>query len=233
MASHRVTAGTPDDAQLAAYLAAVAARLRGPRRRREAILAELYDGLDQAAHDRRASGLRPGHAAAAAIARFGTPELVADGFAGELAISYARRAIGWFLATGPLVGAWWLMLLNPEPWRTGVAGLVTAIPVVPLIAVAIVMAGGTVVTTGGLMRWVPETGPHRALVAASAIALLCIIGDATMITVFLVHGGMHGGVHGGPAGLLGAAAVTASVTRIAASSTALRRMPWPRSLAGT
>ncbi|MEV6493373.1 permease prefix domain 1-containing protein [Actinoplanes sp. NPDC051633] len=221
MAGHRVTTEAHGDAQLAAYLAAVAARLRGPRRCREAILAELSDGLDQAAYDHRAAGLPPGAAAATAIARFGAPQAVADGFAGELAISYTRRLIVWFLATGPLVGVWWLLVLRSEPWRTGVVGLLAAIPVLPLIAVAIVTGGGTVGTTGGLMRWLPETGPHRALVAASAIAVLSIIGDLTMIGVFLASGR--------PASLLGAVAIAASSTRMAASLTALRRMPWPRS----
>ena len=63
MASHRLTtdADAPDTA-LAAYLDRLAARLRGPRRRRDAILAELRDGLDHATDDHIAAGLttRPG-----------------------------------------------------------------------------------------------------------------------------------------------------------------------------
>src|SRR3954469_19841757 len=104
MAGHRLAAD-PEmwDEALAAYLADLAARLHGPRRRREAILAELSDGLDQAAQDRRAAGLTAGQAARAAIAQFGPPQAVADAFGGELATAYARRTIIWFIATGPLV----------------------------------------------------------------------------------------------------------------------------------
>ena len=48
-----------------AYLSDVAAQLRGPRRRREAILAELRDGLEQATEDNIAAGLPSEQAAAA------------------------------------------------------------------------------------------------------------------------------------------------------------------------
>ena len=101
--------------ELAAYLSDLAAQLRGPRRRREAILTELRDGLDQAIEDRIAHRPAPTEAAAAAITQFGSPHAVADAFAGELATAYARRTIACFIATGPLVGIWWLLLLDPQP----------------------------------------------------------------------------------------------------------------------
>jgi hypothetical protein len=215
MASHRLSADTDthDDA-LAAYIADLAARLRGPRHRRQAILAELSDGLDQAAQDHRAAGLTPDQAATAAIAQFGTPQAVADAFGGELATAYARRTIVWFIATGPLVGIWWLLLLQPNPWRTGLIALLAAIPAIPLIAIAVVTAGGTFATTGRLMRWLPETGPHRALAATITIAAICIIGDLTVITMFLASGT--------PTRPLGLVAIAASLTRLACSITVVR-----------
>jgi hypothetical protein len=189
MADHRlIAAPDPRDDALAAYLADLAARLRGPRRRRAAILAELSDGLDRAVQEHRAAGLPAGPAATAAIVQFGAPQAVADAFGGELATAYARHAIVWFIATGPLVGVWWLLLLDAVPWRSGPAALFAAIPVLPLIAVAIAAAAGTVATTGSLMRWLPETGPYRALTATIAIAALCLVGDLTMITMFLASG---------------------------------------------
>jgi hypothetical protein len=217
MASHRLTADatTRNDVRLAAYLADLAARLRGPRHRRQAILAELSDGLDQAAQDHRAAGLTPEQAATAAIAQFGTPQAVADAFGNELAIAYARRTIVWFIATGPLVGIWWLLLLHPDPWRTGVIALLADIPVIPLIAIAIVTAGGTFATTGRLMRWLPQTGPHRALAATITIAALCIIGDLTVITTMFLASGT-------PTRPLGLVAIAASLTRIACSITVVR-----------
>ena len=80
------------------------------------------------------------------------------------------------------MGIWWLLLLHPNPWRTGLIAFLAAIPVIPLIIAAIATAGGTLATTGRLMRWLPETGPRRALAATIAIAMLCMIIDLTMIT---------------------------------------------------
>jgi hypothetical protein len=199
---------------LATYLSDVAAQLRGPRRRRAAILAELRDGLDQATEDNITAGLTPDQAAAAAITQFGTPQAVADAFSGELATAYARRTIALFIATGPLVGIWWLLLLQPSPWRTGLIALLATIPVLPLLIIAIATAGGTLATTGRLIRWLPETGPHRALAASTAIATLCIIADLTMITIFMVSGT--------PIGPLAVIAIAASLTRIVCSITTVR-----------
>ena len=216
MASDRVatiTGRRPED-PLAAYLSDLAAQLRGPHRRREAILAELRDGLEQATADRTASGLPADQAAAAAISQFGNPCAVADAFAAELATAYARRTIAWLIATGPLVGIWWLLLLHPSPWRTGLIALVAAIPVIPLIIAAIATASGTLATTGRLMRWLPETGPRRALSATITIAMLCMIIDLTMITMIMVSGT--------PTRPLMIIASAASLTRIVCSITTVR-----------
>jgi hypothetical protein len=223
MASHRLATNTdtrPEDA-LATYLSDVAAQLYGPRRRRAAILAELRDGLEQATEDNIAAGLSPDRAATAAIIQFGTPEAVADAFSGELATAYARRTIAWFIATGPLVGIWWLLLLQPSPWRTGLIALLAAIPVLPLIVIAIATAGGTFATTGRLMRWLPETGSRRALAATLTIAMLCIIGDLTMITIFMVSGA--------PTRPFAVIAIAASLTRITCSITTLQHTTRVRS----
>ena len=223
MAIHRMSAATAvqANAQHTAYLADLTARLRAPRRRREAILTELRDGLDHATEDHLAAGLPPDQAATAAVAQFGTPQAVADAFAGELAAAYARRTIAWYIATGPLVGIWWLLLLHPSPWRTGVIALVAAIPVIPLIVVAIATAGATIATTGRLMRWLPEASPRRALAATIAIAALCMIGDLTMITIFWLSGT--------PTRPLAVIAMAASLTRIACSITAMRHATRMRS----
>jgi hypothetical protein len=216
MASHRLVndTGTDADAQLAAYLADLATRLRGPRRRRDPILAELRDGLHHATEAHTAAGLTPAQAAAAAINQFGDPQAVADAFAGELATVYARHTIAWYIATGPLVGIWWLLLLQPHPWRTGLIALLAAIPVLPLVALAIATAAGTFATTGRLMRWLPEASPPRALAATTAIATLCVIGDLTMISIFAVSAA--------PARPIAVIAVAASLTRIAFSIIVIR-----------
>lgn len=224
MARHRLATNTDtrlEDA-LATYLSDVAAQLYGPRRRRATILAELRDGLDQATEDNITAGLTPDQAAAAAITQFGNPRAVGDAFGGELATAYARRTIAWFIVTGPLVGIWWLLLLQPSPWRTGLIALLAAIPVLPLIVIAIATAGGTFATTGRLMRWLPETGSRRALAATTAIAAMCIIGDLTMINIFVVSGA--------PTRPLAVIAIAASLTRIACSITTVPHATRMRSL---
>jgi hypothetical protein len=203
------------EARLRAYLEAVAAALPGPRRHRGRILDELGDGLDRAAADRTAAGLGPAEAVDAAIDAFGTPDVVADAFAGELATASARRMLGWFVATGPLVGMWWLLLLHPQPWQAGVVALLAAIPVIPLVAVALATAAGTFATTGRLMRWLPETGPRRALAGVVAVGVLVIGADATIIAVYLGSGL--------PVGPLAVVGVTTSVIRSGCSVRAVSR----------
>jgi HAAS len=217
MASDRLATSTSTRLKdpLAAYLSDLAAQLRGPHRRREAILTELRDGLEQATEDGIATGLAPDQAAAAAIMQFGSPRVVADAFAGELTTAYARRTIAWFIATGPLVGVWWLLLLHPSPWRTGLIAFVVAIPVIPLIIAAVATAGGTLATTGRLMRWLPETSPPRALAATVGIAILCMIIDLSMITLVMVSDA--------PTRPLMIIAVAASLTRIVCSIATVRQ----------
>ena len=216
MASHRLVdnTGTNADAEFDAYLADLARRLCGPRRRRVAIVAELRDGLHHASEDHMAAGLAPTQAGVAAIRQFGDPQAVADAFAGELATGYARRTIAWYIATGPLVGIWWLLLLQPHPWSDGLVALLAAIPVLPVVALVIATAAGTFATTGRLMRWLPEASPHKALAATAAISTLCVISDVTMITIFAVSAV--------PVRPLAVLAVAGSLTRIACSIVVMR-----------
>jgi hypothetical protein len=165
---------------LQAYLAEVSAQLPGPRRARQRILAELGDGIEQATADRTAAGQDPQQAITATIEEFGHPRAVATAFTGELTIAYARRALGWLLATGPLVGTWWLLLSHPF----GIA----AIPVMPLIAAAVITALLAAAGTGRFMRWLPETRPRQALAAVIAVAALALLADAIMITAYLRSG---------------------------------------------
>jgi hypothetical protein len=200
--------------QLRRYLVGVAAGLHGPRRTRARILAELRDGLDEAVADHAARGLPPERAVAAATAQFGSPGAVTAAFAGELATVYARHTLAWYVATGPLVGIWWLFLLRPDPWRASLVALIAAIPVLPLIAIAVVTALGALAGTGRLMRWLPEADPRRALAATLAVALLATAGDAAIIGIWL---------RSAPARPLAVVAVAASLTRLACSLVVGRR----------
>ena len=175
---------SPAASPIEAYLAELAELLHGPRRRRARILAELRDGLHEAAEAYRTSASSPAAAERQAVAGFGSPRAVADAFAGELATAYARRTIAAYIVTGPLVGIWWLLLLQPHPWRTGLIALLAAIPVLPLVAIAIATAAGTLASTGRLMRWLPETGPRRAIAVITGLAALVMTADTAVITFY-------------------------------------------------
>lgn len=103
-------------------------------------------------------------------------------------MAYAGRALAGFIATGPLVGIWWLLVLQPHPWRAGLVAVLGAIPVVPLIVAAIATAAGTFATTGRLMRWLPEASTRQALAATIAVAALAVTGDVAVIGAYLVSG---------------------------------------------
>jgi hypothetical protein len=206
MAGHHLSGRPAAEAAPEAYLTNLAGRLRGPRRRRQRILDELRDGLDHAIADHTTAGLADDRAVRAAIFQFGTPQAVADAFAGELSTAYARRTVAWYVATGPLVGVWWLLLLQPHPWRTGVIALLAAIPAIPLITIAVATAAGTLATTGRLIRWLPEAGPGRALTATVTIAALALAGDVTVIAIYATSGL--------PVRSLAFLAIVASLTRI-------------------
>lgn len=210
MAGHRLTtkASAIAETRIDAYLGELADLLPGPRRRRTQILAELRDGLDDAIADHTTRGRTEGEAVTSAISQFGTPQAVADAFGDELATAYARHTIAWYIATGPLIGVWWLLLLQPHPWRAGLVALLAAIPVLPLIAIAIATAVGTFATTGRLIRWLPEASPQRALTATVAIATLTLIGDVTVIGLYLSSTAVR------PLAIL---AISASLIRIAGS----------------
>ncbi|WP_426502941.1 permease prefix domain 1-containing protein [Dactylosporangium sp. McL0621] len=207
---------TDAEVRLTAYLAAIAAALRGPHRRRAGILEELRDGLELAVADRLATGADIGQAVTAAIEQFGSPATVAEAFAPELATAYARRTLGWFVGTGPLVGIWWLLLLQPVPWRTGLGRSIAAIPTVPLIVAAVAAALATFATTGRLMRWLPEAGPHVALAATIAVTVLASVGDTVMIG--------HWAMSGAAVQPVAVVALAASATRIACSIMTMRQV---------
>lgn len=213
MAGQRLAVSPAAPTPVDDYLDALAGSLRGPRRRRRRILAEIRDGLDHAVAGHGASGMSAEQAVTAAIAEFGPPQAVADAFAGELATAYARRTIAGYVITGPLVGVWWLLLLQPRPWEAGIIAVLTAIPVIPLVIIGIGTAAGTLATTGRLIRWLPEAGPRHALGATAVIAALATAGDVSLIALY------------GRSGLSGPFAVlalAASSTRIGCSMVTLR-----------
>lgn len=202
------------------YLAALAQRLPGPRRARIAVLTEIRDGLAEAATRHADRGLPAASAVTAAADEFGSPAEVATAFTGELATAQARRTIWGFLVTGPLVGIWWLLLSAPQPWRLHPAELTAAIPILPLVAVGVLVGIGTLATTGRFTRWLPAADPALALANTGRLALICAVGDLALLTIFAVHVATAAT---SPPAALATIAVGASITRLAISNHALHR----------
>lgn len=212
-----------------AYLATLATRLAGPRRARQAILAELRDGLLEAANTRLEQGLDPDQAARSALAEFGNPTTVATAFTPELAGVQARRAALALTRTGPLVGLLWIAALaaiHAPLMRHELAGVWLAFP---LVGLAIAMAGlGTllaVAATGRPSRWL-ACGPRLAPTAAATVAIAAIAADLTLLGMLTGQAITAPGTITRLSGLAAvpvALAAAASITRLALSSRMTRR----------
>jgi hypothetical protein len=109
------------------YLAELAARLPA------SIVDELSDGLGQAYLRYQSAGLSDAQSARAAVRDFGTADAVVASF---VAASPARQSSRLLVATGPLVGACWaVVLLAGRAWTWPVPALGRAAFGVLLIAV--------------------------------------------------------------------------------------------------
>jgi hypothetical protein len=179
---------------LEAWLAAVAARLPGLPRTRQAAVAELRDGLLEGFGAHQARGLAPVPAAQATLAEFGDPGQVADAFAPELAAAHARRVALTLARTGPLLGALWATALLASPLSTPLLagagppsrwrwppGPWAGLPFVGLVLlIGIPAAVLAVAATGRLSRWLPSR-PRLAPTAAAAAALAGMTVDLALL----------------------------------------------------
>lgn len=178
MAGHLVAENAIED-----YLDGVATRLTGPRASRAAILDELRDGLHEAAAAQLRRGTPCDTAVSAALDEFGPAQSTAGAFAGELATAQARRTTIGYLATGPVVGLLWLLMLQPSiPWRDGPAAIWAAVPAAPMIAIAAVAGMLTLAATGRFIRWLQLPDRHTSTGAVVVVAA-AVIGDVLMLAL--------------------------------------------------
>jgi hypothetical protein len=179
------------------YLAALAARLPGPARARQAILDELRDGLVEATHTRLTGGASPAQAAAAAVTEFGDPTTIAAAFTPELAARRARRIALTLIGTGPLVGSLWLGAVAASgqaaiaaahiwQWPVVQAGGWTARLLLAIVGATVLAAWVTVAATGRLTRWLPAR-PSLPAVAAAAAASGASLFDLSLLLVLATH----------------------------------------------
>jgi hypothetical protein len=161
-----------------AYLDAVGHRLAGPRTIRAAILDELRDGLHAAAATR--TGLAD--PAAATIADFGSPAVVAAAFAGELAEAQARSTVRGYLMTGPPIGVLWVLAMAAGRSPLDVLAGWRLVPPVPVIAIAVLVAVLVLLATGRASRWV-QVRARRVADAGITVVVATVLGDLLMLAV--------------------------------------------------
>lgn len=215
MSGHGLTAQPID-----AYLAAIDARLTGPRHARRAIIDELRDGVHEAVSAYQHRGLTAQAATAAAIEEFGDALVVASSCAGELAIVQARRTTVAYLLSGPFVGISWLLLLAPPDWwRRGLGALWSSIPALPLVAVSCAAGLLVLAGTGRPSRWL-HIDPHRLLDLTLLLGLGCMAGDLLVLAVLARTMAV---TPFAPTEALVVIAVAASLIRLACSPIAVMR----------
>lgn len=220
-----MTAGLAIDA----YVDQVAARLPGPARVREDMIAELRSGLLDALDARRKDGLPDDAAVAAATAEFGDPRVIAAMFRSELAIRLARRCALTLAGTGPVVGLLWtaaalashIGFRHALPWEAGAPdGSVAVVRV--LVAALLVTIGGALVTmvaTGRLAA--RHAGQTRLAPATAAISGYgAVVVDVALFTLLASQ---LASAPGGLAPVPVAAAAAASLARLLLAWHAARR----------
>jgi hypothetical protein len=218
-------------ATIEGYLAAVATQLSGPARAREAIMAELRDGLLEATGARLARGASPAQAATAAVVEFGHPQTVAAGFAPELAAATARRASFTLVGTGPLVGVLWatayaagrfgpVQAAPPWRWPAAPTGAWLAFPIIcGVVAIAGLATLLMLASTARPSRWLPVRLGIAPL-AGATVGVAAMLVDLTVLGLLTVQAVT---APGSVAWTVVAVAVAASVARLVLAGRVTRR----------
>jgi hypothetical protein len=201
------------------WLAEVGSRLPGPAGARAEILAELRDGLFEAAEANRKGGRGRGEAVELALRQFGDAPALAASFWPEMAAARARRVVLVLFATGPIVAALWVSALRSRgPGAT--EGLFDSGPAHVAAALLIAMAIGcgiwTLVATGRATRWL-AMAPQMPLLGATATGGIAVLSDLALLSMLSARlVSFPGTVHQVALG----AAVLASGTRLIFTSRA-------------
>jgi hypothetical protein len=150
------------------YLTALSAELPA------SVVEELADGLDQTCQRYLDQGLEPDAATDAALAEFGAPRVILAEFT---RLSPARRAARRLLASGPVVGGCWaIVLITGRAWSWPVPGVVR------------VLLGITLLTTIGTLAAAALGRRYRSVSRAGAAgcAGIAAVDAAVLTTVSLV-----------------------------------------------
>lgn len=171
---------------VAGYLRQLAADLPGSRRAREAILTEIVDGLIEQITD--TPGADPAVVARHAVHAFGDPRHLAAQFARELTGKTAHRTGFALIGSGPLIGSVWLLALTsgqPAAITTAlqgrIAGLFTALPLIPVLLLLIIPAALVAVAGAGRASRILPVTTGTAGVAGLIAGTGCVVVDIILI----------------------------------------------------
>ncbi|WP_405494418.1 permease prefix domain 1-containing protein [Nocardia sp. NBC_00511] len=168
------------------YLDDLSTRLTGTWWERQAILAEIGDGLHDSADYHRAQGLSVERAIATAVAEFGGPGVLAEEFLPVLSGKRIHRYGCTFTTMGPVIGLLWgtaalLGSFSAVPRPLTILGLV-AMALAVLIGAPFTVAA--IASTGRASRFVriPTRLAARALLVTAIVAMFI---DGTLLTTLL------------------------------------------------
>ncbi|MFV2120593.1 permease prefix domain 1-containing protein, partial [Streptomyces sp. Act-28] len=132
---------------LDAYVAALSDSLRGPRRAKSRLVAEIRDGLDDTVSAHTRAGVPYERAAELAVRDFGSPDRLAPTFQHELTIAQARHTARAAALAVPLAVACWLLIWaashDTASWRLPRTTSLLTVHLVAVAAVASVLAATT------------------------------------------------------------------------------------------
>jgi hypothetical protein len=167
------------------WLLAIGARLPGPARPRQEILAELRDGLVEVADANQRRGLTRDQAVQLAVRQFGDPSTLAAAFWPEMAAARARQVVLGLFVTGPIVAALWVSAARSRGSGSE-SGLfdsgLTHLAAVLLITATIACGIWAIVATGRITRW-PHIAPQMALLGAAAMGGIAVVADLALLSM--------------------------------------------------
>ncbi|MCU1646732.1 MAG: hypothetical protein JWN03_7007 [Nocardia sp.] len=168
------------------YLDDLDTRLTGTWWERQAILAEIGDGLHDDVEHYRAQGLSLARASAAAIEEFGGPTIIAAEFVPVLSSKRIHRYGCTFTAIGPVIGVLWgtaalLGSFSAVPRSLTIAGLVIMAFAVVVGAPFTVLAIASTGRASRLVR-IPTRLAAKALLVTATVAVLI---DAILLITLL------------------------------------------------
>jgi hypothetical protein len=168
------------------YVSTLAAALHGPARAKARMIAEIRDGLTDAAAARTSEGEPPESAARGALREFGTAADLIPDCQAELTIVQTRHTARLVILTTTALLAYWQLTWTVH--EAGPAGLPRVVQLFGtnlsiLTGAAALLATTTLAATGVLARWLPTPRRLPLVVAWTGTITSAVLGIATITLV--------------------------------------------------